>query len=101
MKLKLSTLAIIIGIIFFGYYFIYTPQSSEQMDYVPMPTIPTEEEYGTELTSLDTPFGDYEGFEVTPLGDYDNDPQQEIYNDLVGNVRPDNVMREEPVTKLL
>nr|QBK87145.1 MAG: hypothetical protein LCMAC201_00470 [Marseillevirus LCMAC201] len=98
MKLKLSTLAIIIGIIFFGYYFIYTPQPSEQMAYVPMSTIPAEEEYGTELTSLDTPFGDYEGFEVTPL---DNYLQQEIYNDPVGNVRPDNVMHvEEPVTKL-
>lgn len=93
MKLKLSTLAIIIGIIFFGYYFIYTPQP-EQMAYVPMPTIPAEEEYGTELTSLDTPFGDYEGFEVTPLDDYDN------IDDPAGNVRPDNVMREEPVTNL-
>nr|QBK87668.1 MAG: hypothetical protein LCMAC202_00040 [Marseillevirus LCMAC202] len=104
MKLKLSTLVVIIGIIFFAYYyFIYSPcqpAESKQPPYIPMPPVPEEAEesrminYGNELTPLDIPFGN-EGFEVTALDDYNGESSQ------AGNVRPDNVMRlEEPVTML-
>ncbi len=113
MKLKLSTLLVIIGVIFFAYYyFVHVPcqaaGTSEQPGYVPMPPAAEEEQYGNGVTALDVPAGEQEGFGVTPLDD-DAESRQEIrstydstsLDDIAGNVRPDNVMQvDEPVTML-
>ena len=119
MKLKLSTLAVIIGVIFLAYYyFIYAPCAAQSAPSTPgseQPIIyaPTEEDpYAGGVTLLDSPSLAvtplYEGFEAP--GDEPVESRQVIqrtYNstsidDLAGNVRPDNVMQvNEPVTELI
>ena len=115
MKLKLSTLIVIIGLIFVGYYyFIFTPcqaasiktvqEKQQQPHYIP------HQPEGVTMLDLDYPDEDmYENFEVTPLDGYDEGSRQAIQStydssdiyDLAGNVRPDNVMHvDEPVALL-
>ena len=104
MKLKLSTLLVIIGVIFFTYYYFnYAPCQDKVQPSVPIMPPPPEEEGVTMLeiqenqglTNLDTPFGQYENFQVTPTS---KQSIQSVYDttsvdNLAGNVRPDNAMR--------
>ena len=113
MKLKLSTLVVIIGIIFFAYYYlIYSPCQAVSPPPQQLQPPPPQEVFPIEeVTLLDLDDITQENFAVTPRlprpVEYESRQQtQNSYNpddiyELAGNIRPDNVMIvDEPVTRL-
>ena len=116
MKLKLSTLIVIIGLIFAGYYyFIHNPCQPPSIIHEKTPfqtqVLPPPPPQTNGVTVIDssadvTPLPE-ENFSVTPItNDYEEYENPNIYDpnqmyQLAGNVRPDNVMQvEEGVTLL-
>lgn len=102
MKLKISTLLIIIALLFAGYYFMNAPSQQPRINPTPEPVpLPYNDneivhdndfQQGNETTPLT------ENFQVTPIEYTEAPVEHESYynsNDLyemAGNVRPDNAM---------
>lgn len=96
MKLKLSTLAIIIGAIFFAYYVFYNQQKTPTIIYSPLPT---PDPVSTPIMHLQQQ-PDYDN-DITPIENFSMVDDQLDTPNYSGNVRPDNVMVvDEPITRL-
>lgn len=96
MKLRLSTLLMIIAIMFFSFYYInYAPQVITPPPQPPMPLLPPPMEEGVTIVDEDMPIP-IENFGVTFL-DRDDSEDFEEYQ-YSGNVRPDNVMYKDDRT---
>lgn len=95
MKLRLSTLLMIIAIMFFSFYYInYTPRVITPVQQPPMSLLHPPMEEGVTIIEEDMPVP-IEHFGVTFLEDDSEDVEDYQYS---GNVRPDNVLYKDDRT---